>query len=74
MTTLMPWILKALLVLVKTRKGREILFAVGLGAIELAQGERAQKLYSKVQATVNDPAVRQRVTQSARRVVRTIRR
>ena len=70
----MPWLLKGLFVLLKTKKGRELLFAVGLGAFELAQGERAQKLYSKVQTSVNDPAVRQKVTEGARKVARTIRR
>jgi hypothetical protein len=70
----MPWILKGLFLLAKTRKGRELLFAVGLAAIELAQGDRARKLYAKARTTVNDPAVRQTVTQNARRVLRAIRR
>jgi hypothetical protein len=72
-TIVMPWIIKALLILVKTRKGRELLFAVGLAATELAQGDRARKLYEKARASVNDQAVRQTVTRSARRVVQAIR-
>jgi hypothetical protein len=43
----MPLIVKALLVLVKTRRGRELLFAVGLGVFELARSDLARKLYAK---------------------------
>ena len=50
----MPWIVKALFILVKTRRGRELLFAVGLAAIELAQGDRARRLYAKARTSVSD--------------------
>ncbi|HEX4323223.1 MAG TPA: hypothetical protein VHZ77_01180 [Gaiellaceae bacterium] len=43
----MPWIVKGLLVLAKSRKARELLFVGGLAAIELAQGEQARKLYAQ---------------------------
>ena len=43
----MLWIVKALFVLAKTRRGRKLLFAGALAASELAQGERARKLYAK---------------------------
>jgi hypothetical protein len=43
----MPWILKGLLILVKTRKGRELLFTGALIAAELAQGKEARKVYAK---------------------------
>lgn len=69
----MPLIVKALLILLKTRRGREVLFTVGLAAIELAQGDRARKLYAKTRTAVNDQAVKQTVTRSARRVVQAIR-
>lgn len=69
----MLWILKGLFVLVKTRKGRKLLFAGALAASELAQGERARKLYAKALSTANDPAVKQRVTRSVRRVAQAIR-
>ncbi len=42
----MLWIVKALFVLVKTRRGRKLLFAAWLAASELAQGDRARKLYA----------------------------
>jgi hypothetical protein len=69
----MPWILKGLFLLVKTRKGRELLFAAGLGVIELAQGDSARKLYAKARTTVNDPTVRQTVTRGLRRASRAVR-
>jgi len=69
----MPWIVKGLFILVKTRRGRKLLFAAGLAAVELAQGDRAQKLYAKARASVDGQAVRQTVTRSARRVAQTIR-
>jgi hypothetical protein len=67
------WILKGLFVLAKTRRGRKLLFAGALAASELAQGDRARKLYAKAQNTVNDPAVKQTVTRSVRRVAQAIR-
>jgi hypothetical protein len=69
----MPWIVKALLILAKTRRGRRLLFAAGLAAVELAQGERAQKLYAKARASVDEQAVKQTVMRSARRVAQAIR-
>jgi hypothetical protein len=67
------WILKGLFVLAKTRRGRKLLFAGALAASELAQGERARKLYAKALSNVNDPAVKQTVTRSVRRVAQAIR-
>jgi hypothetical protein len=67
------WILKGLFVLAKTRRGRKLLFAGALAASELAQGDRARKLYAKALNTVNDPAVKQTVTRSVRRVAQAIR-
>jgi len=69
----MPWILKGLFILAKTRRGRKLLFAAGLAAIELGQSDRARKLYAKARASVNDQAVKQKVTRGARRVAQTIR-
>jgi hypothetical protein len=54
----MPWLLKALLILVKSGRGRRLLFAVGLGAIELARGERTRKLYGKARTYVAEQAGR----------------
>jgi hypothetical protein len=69
----MPWIIKGLFILVKTRRGRELLFAGGLAAIELARGERARKLYAKARTSVSDPAVREALMRNARRAAQAIR-
>jgi hypothetical protein len=69
----MPWIVKGLLLLAKSRRGRELLLAAGLGAIELARGERARKLYARARTSVTDPAVRQTVRRNVRRAAQTIR-
>jgi len=71
--TVMPWILKGLFILAKTRRGRKLLFGAGLAAVELAQGDRARKLYVKARTTVDDQAVVKTVTRSARRVAQAIR-
>jgi hypothetical protein len=72
-TIVMPWIVKGLFILAKTRRGRQLLFTVGLAAIELARGDRARKLYARARTSVNDQAVKQTVRQSARRVAQAIR-
>jgi hypothetical protein len=49
----MPWVIKALFLLAKSRKGRELAFTAALTAVELAQSERARKLYAKTRTRVN---------------------
>lgn len=41
---MMPWIVKGLFVLVKTRTGRKLLLTAGLGLVELAKTAQARKL------------------------------
>jgi hypothetical protein len=48
----MPFILKALLVLAKSKRVRKLLFAATFAAAELAQSPRARKLYSKARTRV----------------------
>jgi hypothetical protein len=69
----MPWLVKTLLILAKSRKGRELLFTAALTAAELARDERARNLYAKARTSVNDPALREKLAQHARRVGQTIR-
>lgn len=57
--TRMPWIIRGLFVLAKTRRGRRLLLAAGLGAIDLAKSDRARKLYESARTKVIDPAVKQ---------------
>ena len=48
----MPWIVKALFLLAKTRSGRKLFLTAGLGVIELAQSEQARKLYANARTKV----------------------
>lgn len=43
----MPWLVKLLLMLAKTRRGRKLIFATTLGVMELAQSEPARRLYAR---------------------------
>jgi len=60
----MPWIAKGLVVLARTRKGRKLLLAAGLGLLDLAQSDQARKLYTTARTKVIDPALRQTLTRS----------
>jgi hypothetical protein len=60
----MAWIVKALFVLAKTRRGRKLLFAAGLGVVDLAKSEQAQKLYASARAKVNESSVRHTFTRA----------
>jgi len=60
----MPWIVKALFVLARTRRGRKLLLAAGLGVVELAKSEQARKLYAGARAKVNDSTVRHAFTRA----------
>ncbi|HEY4348595.1 MAG TPA: hypothetical protein VGM80_13485 [Gaiellaceae bacterium] len=51
-TGLVPWILKGLLVGLKTRRGRELALAGALGALRLARSERARKAYAHAWKTI----------------------
>ena len=54
----MPWVAKALLLALKSRRGRELLFAGAVAAVELAQSERARELYAQAAGTVRKTAER----------------
>ena len=60
----MPWILKGLFVLAKTRRGRKLLVAAGLGAADLVRSDHARKLYANVRAKFTDLAARQNLTRA----------
>jgi hypothetical protein len=60
----MPWILKGLFVLVRTRRGRKVLVAAGLGAADLARSDQARKLYAKARAKATGLAARQNLTRA----------
>ena len=46
----MFWILKTLLFLGRSRRGRKLLFTGGLMVIELAQREEARRLFAKARS------------------------
>jgi hypothetical protein len=47
----MPWLVKALLLALKTKRGRKLLLAGGMGAIDLARSKRARELYARAWLT-----------------------
>jgi hypothetical protein len=55
----MPWIVKALFLLARSRRGRKLLLAAGLGVVDLAQSDQARKLYATARTKVIDPALGQ---------------
>jgi hypothetical protein len=57
----MPWLAKALLLALKTRRGRELLLAGGLGAVEMARSERARELYARARGVAAELRLRERL-------------
>jgi hypothetical protein len=70
----MPWLAKALLLALKTKRGRELLFAFGLGAVEIARSDRARKLYGRALEVAADIRPRQKVVGFARTAARRVSR
>lgn len=60
----MPWILKGLFVLARTKRGRKLLVAAGLGAADLARSDQARKVYARARAKVTGLAARQTLTRA----------
>jgi hypothetical protein len=56
----MPWLAKALLLALKTKRGRELLFAGGIGAFDIARSKRARQFYAKAEEAAADPRPRQK--------------
>jgi hypothetical protein len=54
----MPWVVKGLVLALKSKRGRELLFAGALGAFELARSDRARKVYEKAWSAATDPRPR----------------
>jgi hypothetical protein len=48
----MPLIARALFILAKTRRGRKILLAAGLGLVDLIQSDQARKLYASARSRI----------------------
>ena len=69
-----PWLAKALLLALKTKRGRELLLAGAMGAAELARSDRARAAYARAWEAAADPRRRQRAAGLARRAADRLRR
>ena len=65
----MLWLAKALFIVARSRRGRKLLVTVSVAAADLAQSERARKLYAKALSRVDQ----QTMARTARRVAQAIR-
>lgn len=70
----MPWLAKVLLLALKTKRGRELLFAGGIGAVEIARSERARRFYARTWEVAADPRARQKAARLARSAADRIKR
>jgi hypothetical protein len=64
----MLWLLKGLLVALKSRRGRRLLFLGVTGAIKLVRSERARVAYAGALKVAMDPRPRRTATATARRL------
>ena len=56
----MPWLAKALLLALKTKRGRKLLLAGGLGAVDIARSRRARELYVRAWEAAASPRPREK--------------
>jgi len=47
----MPWLVRALFLALKTKRGRKLLLAGATGALDLARSKRARALYARAWET-----------------------
>lgn len=70
----MPWLVKALLVALKTKRGRELLLAGGIGALDIARSDRARELYARAREAAADPRPRQKAAEAVRDAAARVKR
>jgi hypothetical protein len=70
----MPWLAKALLLALKSRRGRQLLLTGGLGALEIARSPRARELYVRAWEVAADPRPRQKAAGLVRDVAARVKR
>ncbi|HET8751602.1 MAG TPA: hypothetical protein VFM43_03650 [Gaiellaceae bacterium] len=70
----MPWLAKALLLALKTKRGRELLFAGGIGAVDIARSKRARELYARARDVAMDPRPRRKAAGLVRNAADRVRR
>jgi hypothetical protein len=66
--------LKLLLLTLKSKRGRELMFAAALGAAELARSERAKKTYATAATAVRDTGLPKKAVDAARQLAARRRR
>jgi hypothetical protein len=54
----MPWVVKALLVALRSKRGRKLLVAGAAGAFELARSPRARNAYARAWKLANERRTR----------------
>jgi len=69
-----PWILRGLLLAAKSKRGRELLLAGALAAVELAQSDQARKLYAKAGEAARDPRARELAAEAVRKAAQRVKR
>ena len=70
----MPWLAKALLLVLKTKRGRELLLAGGTGAAGIVRSERARRLYARAWEAAADPRPRRKAARIVRNAAASIKR
>lgn len=70
----MPWLAKALLLALKTKRGRELLFAGGIGALDMARSKRARELYARAWEAASDPRPRRKAAGFVRSTAARVKR
>jgi hypothetical protein len=70
----MPWLVKALLLALKSKRGRELLLTGGLGALEIARSARARELYARAWEVAADPRPRRKAAGLVRDVAGRVKR
>jgi len=70
----MLWLAKALVLALKTRRGRELLLAGGVGALDLARSKRARELYARAWEAAADPRPRRKAAGLVRSAAGKVRR
>jgi hypothetical protein len=70
----MLWLVKVLLLALKTKRGRELLLAGGVGALDIARSKRARALYARAWEVAADPRPRQKAAGLVRNAAGRVKR
>jgi len=61
----MPFLVKGLLIALRSAAGRKLLLAAAVGVVEVARSDRARAAYAKARELATDPEVRRAVRKHA---------